>query len=71
MKNIGRAVIVIRGTAVGGDIAVQSPVDFRIIRDVAVDYQSAVGRKECRKLMKGMPDIFQIFEKVQMILFYI
>ena len=38
---------------------------------IRMDDKRAVVRKESRKLMEGMTDIFKVFKEIKMVFFYI
>ena len=49
----------------------KSVADLLIVADIAVDDQDAVFRKKLRKFAERMADIFDVFEEIEVICFYI
>ena len=69
ISNIFRAVIKTSVCSVCHDIAGKTFVYLGIIFNLGIDNKSSVFRKQFRKLMKWMTNIFQIFEEIEVILF--
>ena len=60
-----------RVTSDGDHLDRKSVADLLIVADIAVDDQDAVFRKKLRKFAERMADIFDVFEEIEMICFYI
>ena len=60
-----------RITSDGDHLDRKSVTDLLIVADVAVDDQDTVCREKLRKFPEGMADIFDVFEEIEMICFYI
>ena len=71
MENVGRTVV--QGTVIAIDKNFTVKICNKIlqIRNLTVNDQSSVRRKQSGKLMERVADIVQILEKVQVILIYI
>ena len=71
MENVGRTVV--QGTVIAIDKNFTVKICNKIlqIRNLTVNDQSSVRRKQSGKLMERVADIVQILEKVQVIFIYI
>ena len=60
-----------RITSDGDHLDRKSVADLSVVTDIAVDDEDSVFREKFRKFAEGMADIFDVFEEIEMIFFYI
>ncbi len=71
ISNVGRRVVTGRGGTKRDDTAGQGVRYFRDTRDVAVYDECSIRRQQFGEFMERIANVIDIFEKIQMIFFYI